>query len=165
MTEMKIGTKVHPKDIELADYLDKSLSEKDRLRIEEHVAGCGECLERIVLAYESVEDAGAKKSILRQKLRIDAEPAEASTKKGRLKFMKKINIYLILAIISFTLSFAIQRYFLQFLVATLLLGIKWVADSKSTKMLIMIYEAWQKGGEKEASRVIEALDLDKKRRF
>jgi hypothetical protein len=71
--------------------------------------------------------------------------------------MKRLNIYLALAIISFILSFAVPRYFVQLLVATLLLGVKWVADSKSAKMLVMIYEAWKHGGEKEASRVLERI--------
>ena len=79
--------------------------------------------------------------------------------------MKKINIYLILAIISFILSFVFQHYFVQFLTATLLLGIKWISDAKSTKMLVMIYEAWKKGGEKEASRILSSLDKDPKNRL
>lgn len=144
MADMKIET--HPTETELADFLSRSLSGEERRRLEDHIAGCSDCLDRLVSAYESVE--GFKK---------------ASAKKGR--FMNKINIYLVLAILSFILSFAVPRYFLQFLVATLLLGIKWVADSKSTKMLVMIYEAWKKGGEKEASRILETLDSPPKKRF
>jgi hypothetical protein len=30
-------------------------------------------------------------------------------------------------------------------------------DAKSTRMLIMIHEAWRKGGEKEASRILNTL--------
>lgn len=86
-------------------------------------------------------------------------------KKGKANIMKKINIYLVLAVMSFILSFVFPQYFLQFLTATLLLGIKWVADSKSTKMLVMIYEAWKKGGEKEASRILKSFDSNSKNRF
>jgi hypothetical protein len=50
-------------------------------------------------------------------------------------------------------------------VATLLLGIKWIVDAKSTKMLVMIYEAWKHGGEKEASRVLERVGQQDKVRF
>jgi hypothetical protein len=53
----------------------------------------------------------------------------------------------------------------QFLTATLLLGIKWVADAKSTKMLVMIYEAWKNGGEKEASRILSSLEKGPKNRL
>ena len=143
MTEMKIETKTHPAETELADYLSKTLSGEDKERVGSHIAGCNECLEKVVSAYESVK----------------------SFKNRKGNFMKKINVYLVLAIISFVLSFAAPRFFLQFLTATLLLGIKWVVDSKSTKMLVMIYEAWKSGGEKEASRILEALDSKHKNRL
>jgi len=139
-------TKTHPTEVELAGFLSRSLSAQDRNRIEEHMAFCGECLKSVVSAYESVKLFGKKHTL----------------KKGRVNIMKKINLYLILAIIAFVLSFAAPRYFLQLLLATLLLGIKWVADSKSAKMLIMIYEAWKRGGEKEASRIIENLEIRKR---
>lgn len=143
------GTKTasHPIETELADFLSGTLPAKERKRIEEHVASCGECLANILSAHESVMEFNAKRD--RQK----GDP------------MKKIDLYLILAIISFAFSFIMPRYFIQFLVATLLFGIKWIVDAKSTKMLVMIYEAWKTGGEKEASRVIRALDPDNKRRF
>ncbi len=143
MTEIKEETKTHPKEAELADYLSKALSGKDRERIEDHIAQCDECLDSVVSAYESVK----------------------TFKKRKANIMKKMNIYLILAILAFILSFAMPRFFLQFLTATLLLGIKWVADSKSTKMLVMIYEAWKRGGEKEASRIISSLDRDPQSRL
>lgn len=144
MADLKVETKIHPTEVELSDLLSGSLSGKEKERVEAHIASCGECLNTVVSAYESVKMAG-------------------KNRKGTI--MKKINIYLVLSIIAFLLSFAMPGHFVQFLVATLLLGIKWVADSKSTKMLIMIYEAWKKGGEKEASRVLETLDSSKKNRF
>jgi len=149
MTKIELKTTIHPTENELAAYLNKSLPIHDKIKFEEHVAGCDECLKAMVSTYESVEAAGLKKS----------------NKKERYNFMKKINIYLILAVISFSLSFVMPRYFLQLLVATLLLGIKWIVDSKSTKMLIMVYEAWKKGGEKEASRILSSLEKDQKNRL
>lgn len=149
MTELKAALKIHPTEAELSGFLDNSLSADNKSRIEEHIAMCKDCLETIVSAHESVklcERGGVKK-------------------KGKVNIMKKINLYLVFAILSFILSFSMPRYFIQFLVATLLLGIKWIVDSKSTKMLIMIYEAWKKGGEKEASRVLHALNSDPKNRL
>ena len=143
MTDTKIETKIHPSETELADYLSDSLSAEERGRLENHIAACEECLERIVSAHESVK----------------------MFKKRKVNIMKKINLYLVLALVSFVLSFTVPRYFVQFLVATLLLGIKWIVDSKSTKMLIMIYEAWKRGGEKEASRILTTLDPESKDRF
>ena len=143
MTQVKENTGIHPAESELAGYLDGTLSEAERESIQKHIATCDECLANLMAAHESV--------------RI--------FKKRKAGIMKKINIYFSLAIVTFALSFILPRYFLQFLTATLLLGIKWVADSKSTKMLVMIYDAWKKGGEKEASRVLSTLDKEHKNRF
>ena len=143
MVDLKQAAKTHPTEVELADYLSKSLSGKEREKVEAHIAGCDECLDKVASAYNSVK----------------------SLKKRKANIMKRINIYLILAVISFVLSFAFRQYFLQFLTATLLLGIKWVVDSKSTKMLIMIHEAWKKGGAEEASRVIKNIDMAHKNRL
>ena len=143
MTDLKQEIKAHPKEVELADYLSNTLAGEDRKRVEDHIACCNDCLDNVVSAYESVK----------------------KFKKRKLKIMKKINVYLILAIISFGLSFVFRDYFVQFLTATLLLGIKWITDAKSTKMLIMIYEAWKNGGEKEASRILSSLDKYPKNRL
>jgi len=147
MTATKTHTKTHPTEPELAGLLDDRFTVDERMRLETHIAGCSECLTKVVSAYESV--------------RIFKEKNTA--KKGTP--MKKLNFYLIFAVLAFILSFAVPRYFIQLLVATLLLGIKWIVDSKSTKMLVMIYEAWKNGGEQEASRMLERLDPDLKRRF
>lgn len=142
-------TKRHPTEIELADFLSGALKARDKERIEDHIACCDECLDKTVSAYEAVElfNEGGQR------------------KKGKIKFMKRFNIYLILAVIAFLMSFVTPRYFIQSLVATLILGIKWVIDSKETKMLIMIYEAWKKGGEREASRILQNFDSGLKPRL
>jgi len=72
------------------------------------------------------------------------------------KNLKK-NRWLIASITAFVLSFAFPLVFLQFLLAAGILGGKWIFDSENTKTLIMIYNAWKKGGEKEAGEMIEAL--------
>jgi hypothetical protein len=143
MTELKQKIGTHPTESELADYLSRASTREERNKVEDHIACCNDCLENVVSAHESVR----------------------VFKKGKSSAMKKINIYLILAITSFILSFTIPQYFAQFLTATLLLGIKWIADAKSTKMLIMIYEAWKNGGEKEASRILSSLDKKPKNRL
>ena len=136
----KTGTG-HPLEAELADYLSGSLKARDKEKISCHLADCPDCLGRVVLAYDSVKE-----------FRKDEE---RNKRKGG--FMKGINIYLILAVMTFLLSFITPAYFLQFLVATLILGAKWVVDSKTTKMLVMIHEAFKSGGEKEASRILDRL--------
>lgn len=147
MVEVKDKISAHPSEEELADYLAGNLSARAKDRVEAHIAQCGECLARIVSAHESVNMS-----------RKDAKP-----RKGNI--MNKINPYLCLAILAFALSFVMPRYFIQLLVVTAILGIKWVVDSKTTKMLVMIYEAWKRGGEKEASQIFETFDSKSKSRF
>lgn len=130
----------HPEDTVLADYLAKKLKRTLRNEIASHLASCPECLEKAVRAYETVKEAGNSNT----------------PKKRKGSFMRNINIYLLLALAAFLLSFIIPRYFLQFLTATMLLGAKWVVDSKATRTLIMVREALKKGDEKEASRVLNA---------
>ena len=132
----------HPADIMLADYLDDLLSADKRAGIEAHLANCDECLKKAVSAYESVKLF--KRDVSRQK--------------RKERSMGKINFYFIFAVMAFALSFIVPRFFLQLLVATLLLGAKWIVDSRSTKMLVMIHEAWKNGGGEEASKVIKRLD-------
>jgi len=142
MTKTIPKIRAHPTENDLADFLSGSLPKERRDQVESHIAGCDECLAATVAAYESAGPSGKK--------------AAFKNKVG--KYMKRLNIYLVLAGLSFALSFFTHRYFIQLLVATLLLGIKWIVDAKSTKMLVMIYEAWKHGGEKEASRVLERLE-------
>ncbi len=144
---MKNGTKdtavSHPTDVMLADYLDGLLSYEERRLVESHLSACAECLDKAVSAYRSVRPF----------------------KKRKAKDVGKINFYLLFAILAFTLSFILPRHFIQLLVATLLLGAKWVADSKSTKMLVMIHEAWKNGGKDEASEIIKRFDSRTKTRL
>lgn len=149
MTAVHVKTKAHPGTSQLAGYLSNSLSAKEMSSVEEHLASCRECLEKTLSAYDAVRDHNA----------------HAKPNKKRSPIMKNISLPLVLAIISFTLSFVIPQYFIQLLVATLILGIKWVVDSKSAKMLVMIYEAWKTGGEREASRILETLESKYKPRF
>lgn len=144
MTKNEQKITAHTSECELADYLSGSLSAEDRARIEKHIACCDECLKSMVSAHESVRRHTGGHTPEKQKRNI----------------MKKINLYLLFAVLSFLLSFIIPRYFLQLLVATLVLGAKWIIDSKTTKMLVMIYEAWKKGGETEVGRVFRSIDSD-----
>lgn len=143
MTGTKTIKKQHLEERDISDYLDKLLDAESRKTVELHAAQCPDCLTAIVSAYESVK----------------------LFKKRKDNTVKKLNMYLVLAIVSFLLSFAIPQYFAQFLVATVLLGIKWISDSRSTNMLVAIYDAWKHGGEKETSRILNTLDKSVKNRL
>ncbi len=128
MTDMEMKTDTHPDEATLAGFLAGRVPKDDLVRIEGHLSSCSQCLNRVTAAYEAVA----------------AFNEITPHKKIKDTIMKKLNIYLLLAVISFSLSFITPRYFLQLLAATLVFGIKWVADSRSTKMLISIHEAYKR---------------------
>ena len=130
------------KDGELNDYLENALSAGDKEKIEEHLKDCDVCLEKLTFAYRAINDFNKTKS-----------KGESS-----MKSMWKKNMWLLGAIITFSLSFFVPRYFVQFLVGTILMGCKWIFDSVNARILIMIYEAWKKGGERESSQVLRNLE-------
>ena len=136
---------MHPNANSLAGYLDKTISAEERRTVESHIASCGECLKAITAAHET----------------ISSFKNDKKKNSRRRRIIKKINPYLALAIAFFLFSFITPRFFIQSLVATLVFGIKWVADSRSTKMLVMIHDAWKRGDDKEASRILSALDSGK----
>ena len=130
----------------LNGYLTKTLDVIKREEIESHVADCPYCLFRISEAHEVLNDERFK-----------------SVKELFMNVRKKFDLWLLGAFIMFALSFIVPRYFIQFLVGAVLLGMKWIVDNKNTKMLIMIYDAWKRGGKREAGRILSTLDSKLKR--
>jgi len=125
---------------ELYDYVNGGLPLTMRKRVESHIATCYHCLDTMVSIDRSMKDFNNRR---RHKLKTE-------------------NIFLSFALISFLLSFVFSRYFIQFLAATMILSIKWIVDSKTSKMLVMIYEAWKSGGERGAGRVLRELNTKKR---
>ena len=129
-------------EADLNDYLNGTISEEKRSEIEKHLESCDTCLEKVVFAYQAVEEFNQTKS-----RRVK------SMRNGWIK-----NLWLLGAILAFVLSFLVRRYFVQLLVANILMGVKWIFDSVNARILIMIYEAWKQGGEKEASKILKTLN-------
>ena len=140
-------TSVCLSEVELNDYLEGSLSEERKGFAEEHLKDCAACLEKTVFAYKTVEEFGRTK------------PRGEEKMKGAWKR----NIWFLGAASAFLLSFFVQRYFLQFLVATVLMGAKWIFDSMNARILIMIHEAWKNGGDNEAGKILKTLNDRMKR--
>lgn len=128
-----------PSELELAGYLSRSLSKKRAHEVESHIAECPACLEDLILASKV----------------SNQRPKTNSSGSGRFKGWLKKNVWLILAIMSFALSFVYSHYFVQFLVATLVLAGKWIFETVNARILIMIHDAWKKGGEKEVAKVLK----------
>ncbi len=56
-------------------------------------------------------------------------------------------LWLVTAAAGLGLSFVFKRYFLQFLVVSLLAGFKWIVDQKAMKTQILIYKALKEESE------------------
>lgn len=62
-------------------------------------------------------------------------------------------VWFFLMFVMFTLSFMVHRYFMQFLAAALLCGIKAMLDYKAAKTQILIYKAMESGERSPQSRI------------
>jgi hypothetical protein len=140
-----------PSERELSDYLEGRLDSERENVLLEHLAECSHCLSLLVLAEESLRDmegiAPSRKMIMRAKniLRKDTKSPKNLILRYRWQF---------LAFISFALSFAFSRYFLQFLVIGAVFALKWVFDTASRRTLIMIYDAWRRKDRSEIDRIL-----------
>jgi len=65
----------------------------------------------------------------------------------RLKGLGALNAWLLLALASFVVSFMWHRRFWQFLILTLVFGLRWALAGLQHKTLVMIYEAWRRHDE------------------
>lgn len=124
----------------LCRYSEGGLPLYIRKDIEAHLAGCYRCLDALVAIKEG----------------------DVIFNNKRRPGLKKEWLYLALAVLCFGASFVFSRYFLQFLTATLILGMKWVVDSKTSRMLIMVYDAWKRGGDREAGRILKEINTERR---
>ena len=122
-----------PFEIVLNDYLAGKMSIGRRVVLEKHFVNCGFCLEQLDLAQKALKRKGGRKN-MKEKLQ---------------HFSKKWGWFSGMAV-SFGISFLFRRYFLQFLVLTVIFGVKWVFEAGSTKTLIMVYDAWRKRDKEDA---------------
>lgn len=135
--------RICPTEELLSEYLSGSISPEGKKSVEMHLSGCAECRTLIAEAYDIV-----KKTDI------------SEIWNNIISWIRK-NIWLIGASVALVLSFLIPRYFLQFLAACLLMGAKWIIDSKTTKMLIMIHEAWKHGDKDSTNRILSRLEQKK----
>ncbi len=135
--------RICPSEDVLSEYLNGLLSAEDRIGVEKHLAGCAGCRQLLVETQEIL-----KKPDIREI-------------KRKLLTRLKDNRWLIGALITLALSFIFSKYFLQFLAACLLMGAKWIIDAKTTKMLILIHEAWKRGDRDKADEILSQMDSKK----
>jgi len=137
-----------PNEEVLIGYLKGALDKEANQLVEHHLTGCGYCLSQLSLAYQSqLSDKQGSFEPVPQELVNKTKsslgiPITNNLKRGKTK-VKKANLFLAGAIVPFALSFIFPKYFIQFLVVTLVLGIRWAFESESGRTMIMILDSWR----------------------
>jgi len=122
-----------PQEEKIAEYLSGISCEEEKIALEKHFTKCSRCRKLMVETFDLTKEAAIMIAFNKM-----------------IKIFKK-NIFLFLSATSLVLSFYCNKYFLQFLTASILCGFKYIIDSKTTKTLIMINEAYKKNSSKNFS--------------
>ena len=138
-----------PDEAILVEYLQGQLDKEKNKSIEYHIAGCGFCLSQLNLVFQSRQmiEEGRLEPVPQQlinktKSRLGISESGKNMKNNKKKIVKK-QLFLLGAIVFFILSFIFPKYFFQFLVATLILGVRWAFESESGRTLIMVLDSWR----------------------
>ena len=134
--------RICPTEELLSKYLGGNISPESKKSVEKHLCGCAECRTLVAEAYDIVK-------------KTDVSEVWTSI----ISWIRK-NIWLIGATAALFMSFLIPGYFLQFLAVCLLMGAKWMIDSKTTKMLIMIHDVWKHGDRNKAEKILSQIDKE-----
>jgi len=111
-----------PSEEDLSGYLSGVAGDTDRILIEQHLADCQACRTLIAETHSIARKSAG--NIIHKLFRA----------------LKREHLWFAASVTSLAFSFVFSKYFIQFLTASLLLGIKWIIDSKTTKTLIMIHK-------------------------
>ena len=140
----------------LADYAAGNMSPAEKERFEAHIAGCSACLECLSLSaradslFKTIRMAPASSGALAKAKAIAARPG-----KPRRNVRKRL--WLLATIIAFATSFVFPRYFLQCLVATILLGVKWIMESENMRTIILVLDSWRRHEHSRDEEISERL--------
>lgn len=139
-----------PGNQDLIDYLQNNLNLDKRKSLENHIAHCSFCLSQISIAAEALQkqkqndfDPVPEDIIKKTKANLNSIKIKNKKNESQKKIIKR-RFFLAATIIFFGLSFIIPKYFLQFLIGALILGIRWSFESESGKTLVMVLDSWRK---------------------
>jgi len=76
-------------------------------------------------------------------------------RKGAMR-MKK-NLFFTGMILFFITSFIWPKYFVQSLVAALILGIRWTFESEGGRTLIMVVDSWRRNSHNQDDEIVKRL--------
>lgn len=126
----------------LLEYLQGDLNEERQQAVEYHLAACGFCLSQLNIASQAMSKQKNFEPVPQKLIEKTKAALGISQDKGNKK--RKKRLYFLGAVVFFILSFVIPRYFIQFLVATLILGIRWAFESEGGRTLIMVLDSWRR---------------------
>ena len=136
-----------PDEDTLAGFMAESLGFEQMQSLQRHMWNCRYCLIRLSDAYEAQKRLGeggfapANEKLIKRACEI-ARHTKPAVRAGALSH--KRHLWLVAAAVTFALSFVFRQYFMQFLVVTLILGIKWAIESKNFRTLIMVIDQWRR---------------------
>jgi len=140
----------------LADYIAGNLANKKDM--EAHISHCKPCLAKISTAlkagtlYQQEKLPDMPQTIIERTKYMLSKQIKPQIKHGKIK-----NMWLLATIIAFVMSFMIPRYFIQCLVATILLGIKWILESENMRTLILVLDSWRKHEHNHDDEIVQKL--------
>ncbi|NQT28353.1 MAG: hypothetical protein HQ570_02010 [Candidatus Omnitrophica bacterium] len=134
----------------LIHYFRRKLDSEDCQKAENHLAGCEFCRSQLDLIFEAGRaykrgEGGKVPAELIQSAKnlLETDKNNHHKRTMRKKRITK-NLFLAGAIISFVASFFVPKYFFQFLVVTLILGMRWAFESEGGHTLVMILDSWRR---------------------
>jgi len=139
-----MSNRICPNETILSEYLAGCIPEKERDAVEVHLAACAACRRLVAEAYEVAEGA----VFYRLKTRV-------------ITFFKTYK-WLLGALMALSLSFLYRKYFLQFLFVFAVTGFKWVAESRTGRVLVLIKEAWKKNDKDAVEKMLSRFGHNKK---
>ncbi len=127
-----------PDEATLTAYLSGTLDEAQARAVEEHAAACHLCLENVRAGYIG-DKLYSEKGLPVSNDRLIRKAKGVAKMKGKRTLQR--NLWLVGTVLAFSLSFTVPKYFAQFLVAALILGLKWVSESEGIRTLIVSMDA------------------------
>jgi hypothetical protein len=142
----------------LAGYLNNSLKGEEKDKVEVHISDCLYCLEQLSLAQKA-QKAFAEANLPSPEQKI-IEKAKKIASLSPFRPKKRGIVWFWATLIAFILSFLVPKYFLQFLAAAIILGIKWIFESDAVKSLIMVLDKRHREREELSEKIKERLPKD-----
>jgi hypothetical protein len=132
--------RICPQEEKLAEYISGLLSGEELVSMEEHLDRCDSCRK---LAFEAHE--------------VITRPDPGRISRRFFGYMRK-NLWMAAAAVFFLCSFIFRGHFLQFLALTVISALKWIIDSRNTRLLVMIHDAWKRGDKEKTEHILSRID-------